>query len=70
MSHSTPLWYAQRVGGRRPDSVIVDDRTRLDDGLGDITDVSDANLGKHPVYGIRDDARALTCVLGLRGTGS
>lgn len=55
-SYSTPLWYAQRVEGRRPDLVIVDDRTRLDEGLGDITDVIDANLGKHPVYVIRDDS--------------
>ena len=33
-SYSTPLWYAQRVEGRRPDIVIVDDRTRLDEDLG------------------------------------
>ena len=55
-SYSTPLWYAQRVEGRRPDLVIVDDRTRLDEGLGDITDVIDAHLGTSPVYVIRDDA--------------
>ena len=55
-SYSTPLWYAQRVEGRRPDLAIVDDRTRLDEGLGDITDVIDANLGTHPVYVIRDDS--------------
>ena len=55
-SYSTPLWYAQRVEGRRPDLVIVDDRTRLDEGLGDITDVIDAHLGRDPVYVIRDDA--------------
>jgi hypothetical protein len=54
-SYSTPLWYAQRVEGRRPDLVIVDDRTRLDEGLGDITDVIDAHLGHEPVYVIRDD---------------
>ena len=35
-SYSTPLWYAQRVEGRRPDIVIVDDRTRLDENLGSI----------------------------------
>ena len=45
-SYSTPLWYAQRVEGRRPDLVIVDDRTRLDEGLGDVTDVIDAHLGR------------------------
>lgn len=55
-SYSTPLWYAQRVEGRRPDLVIVDDRTRIDEGLGDITDVIDAHLGTNPVYVIRDDA--------------
>jgi hypothetical protein len=54
-SYSTPLWYAQRVEGRRPDVTIVDDRTRLDQGLGDITDVIDANLGVRPVYVIRSD---------------
>jgi hypothetical protein len=54
-SFSTPLWYAQRVEGRRPDLTIVDDRTRLDEGLGEITDVIDANLGKRPVYVIRED---------------
>ena len=26
-SYSTPLWYAQRVEGRRPDVAIIDDRT-------------------------------------------
>ncbi|MDO8484705.1 MAG: glycosyltransferase family 2 protein [Candidatus Limnocylindrales bacterium] len=46
MGYSTPLWYAQRVEGRRPDLVIIDDRTRLDEGLGDITDVIDAHLGR------------------------
>ncbi len=54
-SFSTPLWYAQRVEGRRPDLTIVDDRTRLDEGLGDIIDVIDANLATRPVYVIRSD---------------
>ena len=36
-SYSTPLWYAQRVQGRRPDIAIVDDRTRLDEDLGGLT---------------------------------
>ena len=52
-SYSTPLWYAQLVEGQRPDVAIVDDRTRLDENLGDVTDVIDANLGKRPVYVIR-----------------
>ena len=54
-SYSTPLWYAQHVEGRRPDIRIVDDRTRLDDDLGDYYDVIDANLPSRPVYVIRDD---------------
>jgi hypothetical protein len=55
-SYSTPLWYAQRVEGRRPDLVIIDDRTRLDQALGDISDVIDSHLGRAPVYVIRSDA--------------
>jgi hypothetical protein len=54
-SYSTPLWYAQRIEGRRPDLTIIDDRTRLDEGLGELTDVIDANLGTRPVYVIRSD---------------
>lgn len=56
-SYSTPLWYAQHVEGRRPDIAIIDDRTRLDQDLGDITDVIDANLPIRPVYVIRSDPR-------------
>jgi hypothetical protein len=55
-SYSTPLWYAQHIEGRRPDLDVVDDRTRLDLGLGDVTDVIDANLPTRPVYVIRVDA--------------
>ncbi len=58
-SYSTPLWYAQIVEGRRPDIFIVDDRTRLDQGLGSLTDVIDANLGIRPVYVMRQDPREL-----------
>jgi hypothetical protein len=58
-SYSTPLWYAQLVEGQRPDIAIVDDRTRLDESLGDVTDVIDANLGKRPVYLIRSDRREI-----------
>ena len=32
--------------GRRPDISIVSDRNRLDEHLGGITDVIDANLGR------------------------
>ncbi len=56
-SYSTPLWYAQRVEGRRPDITIIDDRTRLDENLGGLTDVIDANLGRRPVYVLRLDRR-------------
>ena len=56
-SYSTPMWYAQRVMGERPDITILDDRTRIDENLGGLTDVIDANLGKHPVYVIRLDPR-------------
>ncbi len=56
-SYSTPLWYAQRVQGERPDIAIIDDRTRLDENLGGLTETIDANLGKRPVYVIRADPR-------------
>jgi len=49
-SYSTPLWYVQRVEHRRPDVTIADDRTRLDEHLGEIRDVIDAHLGRDPVY--------------------
>ncbi len=54
-SYSTTLWYAQHVEGRRPDITIIDDRTRLDEHLGELTDVIDANLPTRPVYVIRTD---------------
>jgi hypothetical protein len=54
-SYSTPLWYAQHIEGRRPDLTVIDDRTRLDQGLGDVSDVIDANLPTRPVYVIRVD---------------
>ncbi|MFL5674589.1 MAG: hypothetical protein ACJ779_06265, partial [Chloroflexota bacterium] len=56
-SYSTPLWYEQRVLGHRPDVTIIDDRTRLDEHLGELTDAIDANLGKRPVYVLRLDQR-------------
>lgn len=64
-SFSTPLWYAQHVEGQRPDVAIIDDRTRLDEDLGDIYDVIDANLPTRPVYVIRADPREVR-ELGLR----
>ena len=52
-SYSTPLWYGQLVEHRRPDISIIDDRTRLDENLGNISDVIEANLDTRPVYLIR-----------------
>ena len=52
-STSTPLWYAQKVEGLRPDIKIVDDRTMLDEDLGRAPDVINRFLGTRPVYAIR-----------------
>ena len=52
-SYSTTLWYVQLIEGRRPDVWIVDDRSRLDENLGEVTDVIDAQLGRRPVYVVR-----------------
>jgi 4-amino-4-deoxy-L-arabinose transferase-like glycosyltransferase len=58
-SYSTPLWYAQLIEDRRPDIFVADDRTRLDQDLGDLTTVIDGNLEKRPVYVIRSDQSEL-----------
>jgi transmembrane protein TMEM260 (protein O-mannosyltransferase) len=59
-SYSTSLWYAQHVEGRRPDIRIVDDRTRLDEHLGEVTDVVETALAQGlPTYVIRADSREL-----------
>lgn len=63
-SYSTPLWYAQRVEGRRPDIRIVDDRTRIDEHLGDIPAVIDANLGRRPVLLIEFDPAIMAVLAG------
>ena len=55
-SYSTPLWYAQKVEGRIPGVSIIDDRTRLDEGLGSVEDVIDSNLGRRAVYVVRQPA--------------
>jgi hypothetical protein len=52
-STSTPVWYAQKVEGERPDIFVVDDRTMLDLGLGRAPDVIKRYLGNRPVYAIR-----------------
>jgi hypothetical protein len=58
-SFSTPLWYAQLIEGRFADRIIVDDRTRLDLGLGEVPDVIDRYLGRRPVYVIRASGAAI-----------
>jgi hypothetical protein len=52
-STSTPLWYAQKIEGLRPDIDIIDDRTMLDLDLGRAPDVINRYLGTRPVYVIR-----------------
>ena len=52
-SYSTPLWYGTLIEGRRPDITVIDDRTRLDEGLGEVADVIEANLDSRPVYLMR-----------------
>ncbi len=65
-SYSTSLWYAQQIQGRRLDVFVVDDRTRLDMNLGELTDVIDSNLAiGRPVYVIRIDTAELE-MLGAR----
>jgi hypothetical protein len=55
-SYSTTLWYGQHVEGRRPDIRIVDDRTRLDENLGEVIDVVSTALAQGlPTYVIRID---------------
>lgn len=58
-SYSTPLWYAQQIEGRRTDVAVIDDRTRLDENLGDVRDVIERNLTSRPVYVIRGDSLEL-----------
>lgn len=52
-SDSTTLWYGQLVEGLRPDVYVVDDRTRLDQNLGEVWDVIDSYLGRRPVFLLR-----------------
>jgi len=55
-SYSTPLWYGTIVEGRRPDIRVVDDSTRVNDGMGGVSDVVRAELGRRPVYLVREPA--------------
>jgi hypothetical protein len=54
-SFSTPLWYATLVEGRRPDVTVIDDRDLLDENLGTVDDLIEANLGRRPVFVVRPD---------------
>ena len=59
-SFSTPLWYRTIILGERPDVRVVDDRDRLDEGLGSVDDVIRANLEARPVYLVRNPAETRT----------
>jgi hypothetical protein len=59
---STPLWYGQHVLSQRPDIFIVDDRTMLDQELGEATDVIARFIDTRPVYVIRANAYDLGLV--------
>ena len=61
-SYSTPLWYATIVDGRRPDILIIDDRDRLDQNLGDLDQVIDRFIATRPVYLIRNGDSELPAV--------
>jgi hypothetical protein len=54
-SWSTPMWYGRWVEGRRDDILIVDDRDRIDDGYGSVTDTIDGFLDQRPTYVVRQD---------------
>ena len=64
-STSTVLWYATLVEGKRPDIMIVDDRTMLDRHYGEATDVIARFLSTNPVYVIRANNYDLGLVLAL-----
>ena len=63
-SYSTTLWYATIVDGRRPDILIIDDRNRLDQNLGDLTHVIDLYIATRPVYLIRNGTSELGALAG------
>lgn len=62
-SVSTPLWYGQYVEGRRLDVLVVDDRTMLDRGYGEASDVVERFYRSRPVFMIRANAHDLGLVL-------
>ncbi|HZM73010.1 MAG TPA: DUF2723 domain-containing protein [Candidatus Polarisedimenticolia bacterium] len=62
-SYSTALWYGQHVEGRRPDIMIIDDRTLLDLHLGEAADAVATFMDQRPVYVIRANGHDLELVL-------
>lgn len=52
-SYSTTLWYGQYAEGLRPDVTVIDDSTRVQQGLGSAIQVIEDNLDSRPVYLIR-----------------
>ena len=62
-SYSTPLWYGQHVQARRPDVMIIDDRTLLDLRLGEAWDAVERYVDERPVYVIRANANDLGLIL-------
>jgi hypothetical protein len=47
------MWYAQLLDDWRPDVTIIDDRTRIDENLGEVPDVIEKYLDTRPVYLVR-----------------
>jgi hypothetical protein len=62
-SYSTPLWYGQHVEGRRPDIKIIDDRTLLDEHLGEAWEAVALYFPARPVYVIRANGNDLGLIL-------
>jgi transmembrane protein TMEM260 (protein O-mannosyltransferase) len=62
-SYSTALWYGQHVEGRRPDIMIIDDRTLLDLHFGEAADAVATFVDQRPVYVIRANGHDLGLVL-------
>ncbi len=62
-SYSTPLWYGQHVEGRRPDVMVIDDRTLLDLQLGQAWDAVERYVDVRPVYVIRANVDDLGQIL-------
>jgi hypothetical protein len=62
-SYSTPLWYGTYVEGRRTDIKVIDDRTLLDEHLGEAWDAVGRFIDDRPVYVIRANGHDLDLIL-------